>query len=163
MVVDCEAAARYCHPRQNPTPQDGSRRPGGDQAKADLMAAHFSSKMATKEPKRQPLYLIPLCNLPLDNILITEDVVARYLRNVNTRKAPGPDGVRSFPLKHCACELSKPHTHIFQHCVRSRIWFTAWKETRVTPVHKKRASLIQPITAPSRYFLLSANIGAGHC
>ena len=103
------------------------------------MAAHFSSKMATKEPKRQPLYLIPLCNLPLDNILITEDVVARYLRNVNTRKAPEPDGMSPFLLKHCAWERSKILTHIFQQCLNSHTWPTAWKETRVTPVHKKRS------------------------
>ena len=75
-----------------------------NQAKADLITAHFNFKMATEEPERQPPYLNPLYNLPLDNIVVAEDVVARYLCTITTRKAPGPDGVSPFLLKHCAWE-----------------------------------------------------------
>ena len=58
--------------------------------------------------------------------------------DVDTKKAPGPDGVSPFLLKRCAGELSKPLTHIFQQCLSSSTWPTAWKEARVTPVHKKK-------------------------
>ena len=153
-MVNGEAAGWYCHPRQNPTRQDSSQRPG-DQAKADLMTAYFSSKMATEESERQPSHLTPLCNLPLDDIVVIEDVVARYLSNVNTRKAPGPDRVSSFLLKHCTWELSLPLTHIFQQCLKSCTWPTAWKEDCIMHVHKKKEQI--------RSIQLQLNIGAGHC
>ena len=57
-----------------------------NQAKVDLMDAHFSSKMATEEPERQPPHLTPLCNLPLDDIVVAADVMVRYLRIINSRK-----------------------------------------------------------------------------
>ena len=38
--------------------------------------------------------------------------MARYLRNVNTRKVLGPDRVSPFLLKHYTWELSKPLTHM---------------------------------------------------
>ena len=34
--------------------------------------------------------------------------------------------------------VEKPLTHIFQQCLSSRTWPTAWKEARVPNVHKKR-------------------------
>ena len=109
-----------------------------NQAKAELLAAHFSSKMTTMEPERQPPRLTHLCDQPLNSLVVTEGVVARLLRAVNTRKAPGPDGVSPFLLKRCAEELSKPLTRIFQQCLNLSTWPAAWKEARVTPVHKKK-------------------------
>ena len=109
-----------------------------NQAKAELLAAHFSSKMATEEPNRQPPRLPRLGNQTLDDLVIAEDVVRKLLRDVNTKKAPGPDGVSPFLLKHCAGELSHPLTLIFRQCLATRTWPAAWKEARVTPVHKKR-------------------------
>ena len=121
-----------------------------NQAKADLMAAHYSSRMVTEESERQPLQLTPLCNLHLDDILVTENVMTRYQRNVNTRKAPGPDGVSPFLLKHRAWEVLKSHTHIFQQCLRFCTWPIAWKEVRVTLVYKKMSKL-----DPSNYHSIS--------
>ena len=109
-----------------------------NQDKADLLAAHFSSKMTTEEPDRQTPHLIPLCDQVLERLVVDEGTVSRLLRTINTRKAPGPDGVSPYLLKHCAGELSKPLTLIFRQCLSSCIWPTAWKEARVTPVHKKR-------------------------
>ena len=109
-----------------------------NQAKADLLAEHFSSKMTTEEPNREPPHLLPLCDTRLDSLVVRENIVARLLRDLNTRKAPGPDGVSPFLLKRCAGELSNPLTRIFQQCLNSSTWPSAWKEARVTPVHKKK-------------------------
>ena len=109
-----------------------------NQDKAELLAAHFSNKMTTEEPEREPPHLPRLCDRTLDNVVVSENVVTRHLRSVNTRKSPGPDEISPFILKNCAEELTKPVTHIFQQCLHTSTWPTAWKEARVTPVHKKR-------------------------
>ena len=108
------------------------------QEKADLLAQMFSGKMRTPEPDRQPPPLPRLAASNLETVLITEDTVRRYLRGVNVRKAPGPDGVSPHLLKHCADELTTPLTNIFQRCLATRTWPSQWKEARVTPVHKKK-------------------------
>ena len=86
-----------------------------NQAKAGFIAAHFSNKMATEKLEKHALNATPLCNLPPDNIVVAENVVARYLSNVNTRKAPELDAVSPFLLNLYAWELSKHLIHIFQH------------------------------------------------
>ena len=106
--------------------------------KADLLATHFSQKMSTLDPERQPPRLPRLCPSTLDSPEVTENTVFHLLRTVNTKKAPGPDGVSPFLLKHCAEEIAAPLTHIFQQCLQTGTWPTQWKEARVTPVHKKR-------------------------
>ncbi len=109
-----------------------------NQEKAELLAAHFSGKMATEESERQAPNLTRLCHDDLNDLVVSEDRVARHLRSVHTRKAPGQDGVSPFILKHCAEELAPPLTRIFQQCLSTSTWPAAWKEARVTPVHKKK-------------------------
>ena len=109
-----------------------------NQEKADLLAAHFSNKMTVEEPDRQPPYLPRLGNLVLDSLEVTEGNVAKHLRDINTRKAPGPDNISPFLLKHCAEELSRPLTCIFRQCLSTGTWPSLWKEARVTPVFKKK-------------------------
>ena len=109
-----------------------------NQDKAALLAEHFSGKMSTDDPERQPPRLTRLCDQSLETLVVDEAEVSRLLRAVNTKKAPGPDDVSPFLLKHCAEALSKPLTHIFRQCLSSGTWPAAWKEARVTPVHKKK-------------------------
>ena len=92
----------------------------GGQEKADLLARHFSNKMTTDEPDRLPPVLPQLCETRLDNLVFTEGVVYKHLKNINTKKAPGPDNLSPFLLKHCAEELAGPLTIIFQQCLHSK-------------------------------------------
>lgn len=109
-----------------------------NQAKAELLAAHFSGKMSTEEPDLQPPNLARLCHADLDALEVSEAAVLRHLRSVQTRKAPGQDGISPFLLKRCAEELAQPLTHLFRQCISTSTWPAAWKEARVTPVHKKK-------------------------
>ena len=117
-----------------------------NQAKAELLAAHFSSKMATEEPEKLPPNLARLCHADLDSIVVSESAVLRHLRSVQTKKAPGQDGISPFLLKRCAEELAQPLSRLFQQCLSTSTWPAAWKEARVTPVHKKKEK-----TDPSNY------------
>ncbi|XP_045112274.1 uncharacterized protein LOC123505177 [Portunus trituberculatus] len=109
-----------------------------NQDKAELLAAHFSGKMTTEEPDSQPPQLTRLCDVTLDHLQLSEAAVTKLLRSTDTRKAPGPDDVSPFLMKHCAEELTKPLTHIFRQCLQTSTWPAAWKEARVTPVHTKK-------------------------
>lgn len=133
--------------QQGLTPQERIpplRKPDGDLAitsreKADLLACHFSQKMTTQEPDRQPPTLPQLIASRLESVLISEDAVRRHLRGVNTRKAPGPDSVSPYLLRRCSDELTSPLAQIFRRCLQSGVWPAQWKEARVTPVHKKKS------------------------
>ena len=132
---------------QGLTPQERIpplRKPDGDLAitsreKADLLACHFSQKMTTQEPDRQPPILPPLTASRLGSVIVSEDAVRRHLRGVNTKKAPGPDGVSPHLLRRCSDELTSPLTQIFRQCLQTGEWPAQWKEARVTPVHKKKS------------------------
>ncbi len=108
------------------------------QEKADLLAQVFSKKMRTPEPDRQPPPLPRLTGSILESVVITEAEVRRHLKDVNVRKASGPDGISPHLLKVCTDELATPLALIYRQCLVSRVWPSQWKEARVTPVHKKK-------------------------
>ena len=103
------------------------RKPDGDMAitsqdKADLLAREFSQNMRTLEPDRQLPILPRLVASSLESVIISEEAVRRHLKNVNTKKAPGPDGVSPHLLKHCAEELTRPMVMIFRQYLLVRVW-----------------------------------------
>ncbi|KAK8395471.1 hypothetical protein O3P69_006263 [Scylla paramamosain] len=80
-----------------------------NQDKAELLAAHFSSRGArpaapTPHPSKRP------------------DPGSRHLSSVNTRKSPGSDNVSPFLLKHCVEELTRPFTRIFRQRLHNSTW-----------------------------------------
>ncbi len=118
-------------------------RPDGDMAvssqeKTDLLVRQFAEKMTTPEPDRQLPALPRLTVSRLEGVAISEDAIRRHLRDVNTRKAPGPDSVTPH-LKKCAVELAGPLAQMFPCCLQRGVWPSLWKEARLTPVHKEKS------------------------
>jgi hypothetical protein len=68
------------------------------------------------------------------------------LRSLNELKSVGPDGVSPRLLKHCAKELARPLTDLFQKVTRAAEFPKSWKVARVTPVYKKNK-----VTDPQNY------------
>ncbi|CAM9758266.1 unnamed protein product, partial [Heterosigma akashiwo] len=68
------------------------------------------------------------------------------LRSLNEPKSVGPDGVSPRLLKHCAKELARSLTDLFQKVTRAAEFPKSWKVARVTPVHKK-----DRVTDPRNY------------
>lgn len=89
--------------------------------------------MNIPEPERQAPALTHLCETNLDNLMIEEDAVIRQLYNLNTKKAPDPDGI-SLLLKHCDGKLTQLLTLllIFRQGLRSGSWPGLWKEAHHT-------------------------------
>ena len=69
---------------------------------------------------------------------ITLREVSKVLQSLDVRKSVGPDGVSPRVLKHCARQLARPLTRLFQKVGKSGEFPRSWKVARVTPVYKKK-------------------------
>ena len=77
--------------------------------------------------------------------LISEDSVAKALRNLPTRKAPGLDDLPAYLLRECAVELSSPLCHIFNLSLSSGVFPSEWKTARIQPVFKNKGDRCDPL------------------
>ena len=63
--------------------------------------------------------------------------IKHLLRNINSNKACGPDGIHGKILKNCAGSLACPLSILFEISYNSGIIPTEWKLAHVVPIHKK--------------------------
>ena len=117
--------------------------------KAELLAGLFAQKMTVEDPRRTPPRLETECDELVTTVEVTQEQVERLLREVDVRKATGPDDVSPQVLRNCAAELAGPLSQVFRACVEEKTWPTVWKEARVTPIHKKTRGRTQQITGQS--------------
>lgn len=102
----------------------------------------FFASVFTKEnepiPELQPL-IAPQNRLV--SLSISPSEVLKALDNVQTNKAPGPDGIHPQVLKHCRHVIA-PLLHIvYNKSLRTGQLPSDWKKGRITPVHKKGSKL----------------------
>jgi hypothetical protein len=76
-------------------------------------------------------------NPDLNNITFTEEDIIKELKNLNTSKAPGPDGVSTRVLKECSAALAKPVQQLFNQSIEEATLPSEWKTANVVPIHKK--------------------------
>ncbi|KAI3360543.1 hypothetical protein L3Q82_002422 [Scortum barcoo] len=69
--------------------------------------------------------------------VISRADVCRTLKRINTRKAPGPDGIPGRALKVCADQLADVFADIFNMSLLQSVVPTCFKETTIVPVPKK--------------------------
>ena len=67
--------------------------------------------------------------------------VNKLFRNQNTNKAPGPDGVLTTTLRHCADQLAPVFTDIFNESLCTQVVPSCFKVSTVIPVPKKSTVL----------------------
>lgn len=109
------------------------------QDKAQVLAAHFSSKMTVPDPECEPPPVPALTKATLGNIDITTKEVLHQLQQIDPKKALGPDNISPHLLKRCATQLAGPLTTIFKKCLSTQQWPSQWKVARVCAVHKKKS------------------------
>jgi hypothetical protein len=113
------------------------------------LADYFASKMTLPGEENQqvpPLQQLPDGAKRLRSLKITNAMVTRVLFSLDELKASGPDGVSPRLLKHCAGELARPLTNLFQKVAKAAEFPKSWKVARVTPVYKK-----VKVTEPQNY------------
>ncbi|KAI3376660.1 hypothetical protein L3Q82_016479 [Scortum barcoo] len=84
--------------------------------------------------------------------VISRADVCRTLKRINTRKAPGPDGIPGRALKVCADQLADVFADIFNMSLLQSVVPTCFKETIIVPVPKKTKILClnddRPVASP---------------
>lgn len=70
---------------------------------------------------------------------VTELLVKRLLRGLDTQKATNPDNFRPHLLNHCAKELAISLTIVFPACLVENTWQSAWKNALVVLVQKRNS------------------------
>ena len=65
--------------------------------------------------------------------------IYKLLKNVNSNKASGPDGIHGKVLKSCAGSLAYPLSLLFRLSYNTGHIPSEWKMANVVPVHKKGA------------------------
>ncbi|KAJ0171262.1 hypothetical protein K1T71_012812 [Dendrolimus kikuchii] len=128
--------SNFCRPSLPPL-----LRPDGSLAhtavdKANLFASLFAESsrldaMGTLPPS------LPQCVLQMPEIRIRQTEVRKTLRNLDTNKASGPDGIPARVLKSCAPEISPVLTRLFRLSLKTGKVPTSWKQANVQPVPKK--------------------------
>ena len=106
-----------------------------DKETADEFNRYFTSVFTAKD---DPIANSEPCGLNggLDTITITKDDVFELLKNVNTTKSAGDDGIHPRILYECADELVTPIHMIFEYSLNNGTVPDAWKEATITPIHK---------------------------
>ena len=104
--------------------------------KADILNDQFCNAFT-----REDLSNIPnLENSPhpdMEEITVEENGVRKLLRNLNPRKASGPDKIPCRLLKELANELAPALTHLFNQSLRTGEVPSIWKHALVQPIYKK--------------------------
>ena len=76
-----------------------------------------------------------MVNKVVHTVYYLADCTHIVLRSLNELKSVGPGGVSPRLLKHCAKELARPLTDLFQKVTRAAEFPKSWKVARVTPVY----------------------------
>ncbi|KAK4319782.1 hypothetical protein Pmani_009300 [Petrolisthes manimaculis] len=118
------------------TRQDGTVATSSKE-KAQLLATLFAEKMRVEDPHLPPPSLDQQCEEIVTEVKVTQMQVEQLLRELNIKKATGPDDVSPQILKRCASELCVPLTTVFSACIKENTWPSMWKEARVVPIHKR--------------------------
>ena len=106
--------------------------------KGDILADQFSSVFTddTTDTNRDSCLTGPGF-APISPLTITVNGVLKLLRELNPKKASGPDKVPCFLLKELAAELAPVYTHLFRQSLDSGITPPSWLEAWISPIFKK--------------------------
>ncbi|CAG4959523.1 unnamed protein product [Colias eurytheme] len=107
--------------------------------KANVFASLFASNSRLDPTNSIPPSLTH-CGSVMPQITIKQKDVLKILRNLDTTKASGPDGIPAIVLKTCAPELAPILTRLFRLSLKLGVVPKAWKLANVQPVPKKRNS-----------------------
>ena len=78
-------------------------------------------------------------NNRLNNITIDHDSITKIIKNLNSAKAHGCDGISIRMIKLCEQTITVPLIIIFKKAILTGIYPENWKKGNIVPVHKKES------------------------
>ncbi len=98
----------------------------------------FFSSVMVKEPTGLPhfTYRGPAPNECLYSTPIRKDTVLKYMMELDSHKAVGPDGIHPMVLKNVG-RFCKPLRILFEHSIQRGILPSDWRDANIYALHKK--------------------------
>ena len=72
---------------------------------------------------------------------VSEEYVFKSLKNLDSSKATGLDGISAHFLKLCAHEITGSITHILNISIKNDVYPSSWKHAKVIPIYKNESKL----------------------
>ena len=105
---------------------------------AEVLNSYFSSVFTVESPlENLPDSVSNNVDSTLGEVDFSTDIVLKKLSNLNSNKAPGPDGIHPIILQRCSDLLALPLSIVFSKCFSSGLVPHDWKIANVTPIFKK--------------------------
>ena len=121
------------------------------QKKSEILNNQFTSVFTSDLHDKHSQTVLEGPSIPsISDITVSMAGVAKMLRNLNARKACGPDLIACLLLKELAEELAPIYTDIFQCSINSSELPSIWKTANVVPIYKKG-----PVSEAGNYRLVS--------
>ena len=108
-----------------------------DAEEAELLNNTFAANAHLDDQGKIPPKLKLKTDETISTIRFWPKVVLKKLRNLDTSKATGPDGISATVLKNCAPELAPVLSKLFQISLNSKSMPSEWKTAHVVAVPKK--------------------------
>ena len=113
-------------------------------SKANVLNDHFHSVFTSED-----LTNIPSIdnNVPImSSLTLSTEGIETLLSKLDTNKAPGPDQIPSYILKHCANEITPILQVIYNQSLQSAQLPADWLTANITPIFKKVIETVLLIT-----------------
>ena len=115
-----------------------------DMEKANMLNSYFALQSMVND-KINPL---PKTSSPQHQLLLLQNIsvqdVTDVLENLDISKACGPDLISPRLLKEGSSILARPFSFIFKSSLEQEIFPTPWKDSNITPIHKKDDKSMPP-------------------
>ena len=105
--------------------------------KAEILIQQFKSVFTKDDNTQQVPQLSNHVDTSIPPLHIAEEGVLKLLRNINVRKATGPDQLSNRAIEACATEATPAITAIFQRSVDTGELPKDWRGANIAPVYKK--------------------------
>ena len=106
---------------------------------SELFNEYFQSvfRPATNIPSPSSANSLPSLNsINLSCLDISPELVLKYLKDIDTNKGAGPDGIPPLFLSKCRVSVSKPLSMLFTLSLKQGIVPILWKKSFVVPIYK---------------------------
>ena len=110
---------------------------GNDQEMCEILNNYFVSVFTNEDCENIPIANQTQYRTEIDNIIFTNNRVAKKIERLKNGSAPGNDKISVFLLKSLKSEISYPLRLIYEKSMNTSDVPTGWKESNVTAIHKK--------------------------
>lgn len=147
-LLDCPSGSRpfwslakvisnnFCHSTFPPLLKDDGALATSSKEKADLFAATFAKNSTLEAGQKEPPN-IPNVQASMPEVKFRTKSICRILKQLNSRKSTGPDGIPAIVLKECSPELAPLLCRLFKLSYEQKTFPNIWKVARVQPIPKK--------------------------